>query len=237
MKTIFEKIITKTAGAMLKTVGSQPQSIKSEEDEQPDHDFLNEEIIFYPEVKPKDSKEAILKDISIKLDRCMERHKLYLDPKISLTRVANIVGSNRTYISNIMAEKNGYRNYLNELRLRHMAFRLRKEQIRVKKRNDQRLKSLLLQQQNNNQQNNQQNNTLENTTPIQEIKNVKRVVRPYPKGQEDISILLSEPEDKIPPTRLTTLIVSCGFSDMRTFRRALFQSTSDYAEEIKGYIY
>ena len=186
---------------MLKSVGSQPQN--SEEEEQHNLEFLNEQIILYPEVRPKDSKDLILKELSIKLDRCMERHKLYLDPKINLGRVANIVGSNRTYISNIMTEKNGFRNYLNELRLRHMAQKLRKEQIRVKKRND----------------------------------HIKTVARQYPKADEDITILLSEPEDKIPPVRLTALITSCGFIDMRAFRRALFQSKSDYAEEIKGYIY
>lgn len=173
MKTTIKRLITRTAGAMLKSVGSVP--VYNEEEDLHNQDFLNEEIILYPEVRPKDSKDVILREISAKLDRCMERHKLYLDPKINLSRVANLVGSNRTYISNIMTEKNGFRSYVNELRLRHMAQRLRKEQ--------------------------------------------------------------TVPEDKIPPVRLSALITACGFIDMRSFRKALFQSKSDYAEEIKGYIY
>lgn len=186
MKTIIEKLITRTAGAMLKSVGTPPSEQPEEDEEQ--MVIQNEEIILYPEVKPKESKELILKEISSKMDRCMERHKLFLDPGLSLNRIANLVGSNRTYISNIMASKNGFHNYLNEWRLRYMAQRLRKE-----------LNS--------------------------------------PKAQEDISMVLSEPDEIITPTRLTALVTACGFVDMRSFRRALHHSKSDYAEEIKGYIY
>lgn len=60
-----------------------------------------------------------LRELWKRIEKVMESKKLYLDPSISLTKLALMVGSNRTYLSNAMAEKSGFRNYLNSLRIKY----------------------------------------------------------------------------------------------------------------------
>ncbi|MBR5398820.1 MAG: hypothetical protein IK103_03400 [Bacteroidales bacterium] len=79
-----------------------------------------EELLRYPECLIMSSKAQAMKNLSDRLEDYIERKKLYLDPYISLSRVASLVGSNRTYISNILASRNGFKNYLNELRFKHI---------------------------------------------------------------------------------------------------------------------
>lgn len=79
-----------------------------------------EEILRYPECLIISSKAQTMKNLSDRLEDYIERKKLYLDPYMSLSRVASLVGSNRTYISNILASRNGFKNYLNELRFKYI---------------------------------------------------------------------------------------------------------------------
>ncbi|MBR5074072.1 MAG: hypothetical protein IKX26_02455 [Bacteroidales bacterium] len=79
-----------------------------------------DELLRYPECLIMSTKAQAMKNLSDRLEDYIERKKLYLDPYMSLSRVAALVGSNRTYISNILASRNGFKNYLNELRFKHI---------------------------------------------------------------------------------------------------------------------
>lgn len=141
------------------------------------------EVLRYPECGVAAPKSKILQDLYDRLERCIEDQKLYLDPYISLSQVSRIVGSNRTYISNILALRGGYKYYMNEYRLKHIALRL-------------------------------------------QIANIKCDAR-----------ILSEGEDILPPSKLSAIVLTSGFADMRTFRRALASSGGKWAQMIRGKIY
>ena len=49
--------------------------------------------------------------------------------------------------------------------------------------------------------------------------------------------LLSEDEELYVPGKLSAIVLTSGFTDMRTFRRALSASESIWAEKIRGKIY
>ena len=142
-----------------------------------------EGVLEYPECGVSAPKSKTLADLYGRLERCIEDQKLYLDPYISLSQVARIVGSNRTYISNILAVKRGYKYYMNEFRLKHIALRLSEAGIR--------------------------------------------------NGEG----MLSEDEDIVPPSVLSSIVLTSGFADMRTFRRALACSGGKWAEMIRGKTY
>ena len=84
------------------------------------YEIREDELLRYPECLMISSKAQAMKNLSDRLEDYIERKKLYLDPYMSLSRVASLVGSNRTYISNILAARNGFKNYLNELRFKHI---------------------------------------------------------------------------------------------------------------------
>lgn len=54
-----------------------------------------------------------------KLDNLMVKKKLYLDPQLSLTKLGVLLGVNRTYMSNVLKEKNGFKVYVNTMRLEY----------------------------------------------------------------------------------------------------------------------
>jgi hypothetical protein len=84
-------------------------------------DRVSEEgLLRYPECLIISSKAQAMKNLSDRLEDYIERKKLYLDPFMSLSKVASLVGSNRTYISNILASKNGFKSYLNEQRFKYI---------------------------------------------------------------------------------------------------------------------
>ena len=84
-------------------------------------DRVREEgLLRYPECLITSSKAQAMKNLSDRLEDYIERKKLYLDPFMSLSKVASLVGSNRTYISNILASKNGFKSYLNEQRFKYI---------------------------------------------------------------------------------------------------------------------
>ena len=82
--------------------------------------IMEEELLRYPECLIISSKAQAMKNLSDRLEDYIERKQLYLDPYMSLSRIASLVGSNRTYISNILSSRNGFKNYLNELRFKHI---------------------------------------------------------------------------------------------------------------------
>lgn len=81
-------------------------------------------LLRYPECGVYTPKVQTLNELWYRLRRCIEERKLYLDPYISISQVAKIVGSNRTYISEILAPEKGYKYFMNEYRLKHIAQRL-----------------------------------------------------------------------------------------------------------------
>ena len=143
----------------------------------------DEEILFYPECSMSFSKARGLKELLERMDRCIETKKLYLDPFISLSQVAKIMGSNRTYISNVLAARKGYKYYMNEFRLKHIAKRLETADM-----------------------------------------------------DKEPHFLMEEEEFSF-PAKLSAIVLTSGFVDMRTFRRALSASDGKWAEKIRGRIY
>lgn len=141
------------------------------------------EILKYPECGMSDSKVNALNSLFYRLERCIEERKLYLDPYISLTQVAKTVGSNRTYVSNILAPFGGYRSFMNEFRLKHIAIRIQKA------------------------------------------------------DNENGPFILSEQEEILSPEKISGIILTSGFADIRTFRRALDASKGKWAKRIRERIY
>lgn len=67
--------------------------------------------------KIEDTRE-LYNDIFIKIDKIMREDKLFLDHKISLIKLARIVGTNRTYASRAVCEKyKNFKEYINNLRV------------------------------------------------------------------------------------------------------------------------
>ena len=174
MKKIMKKFFSKAA-ALARRIW--PSGKKS------GSDSVLDEVLRYPECGVTAPKSKTLTDLFDRLDRCIEGQKLFLDPYISLSQVARIVGSTRTYISNILALRGGYKYYMNEYRLKHIALRLERANIKCDAR------------------------------------------------------VLSEEEDCLPPSKLSAIVLTSGFADMRTFRRALASSGGKWAKRIRGKIY
>ena len=76
------------------------------------------------------------RSLAEKLDNLVIKKKLYLDPQLSLTKLSVLMGINRTYMSNVLKEKNGFKNYVNSLRLEYFCGLLKEfpeDQIITKK--------------------------------------------------------------------------------------------------------
>jgi AraC-like DNA-binding protein len=74
----------------------------------------------YPQCSIIIGKTETLNTLSSLLDNLMEEKKPYLDLHITLNKIALLLGSNRTYLSKILAEHGGYYAYLNEFRIKHL---------------------------------------------------------------------------------------------------------------------
>ncbi|GEM_PF-1143522 len=140
-------------------------------------------MMYYPECSFTYSKIQTLKEVELRLDKYLHKERLYLDPCMNLTKMAMIVGSNRTYLSNIMASRNGFRNYMNELRLKYIADRIEDSGVSGAKK------------------------------------------------------CLREPKEKLTSDDIISIVLSSGFADMRTFRRALSLSVGKWADVIREKIY
>ena len=108
MKKFFRRMLIKASDRLYKIAITM------------DGDEVLEEngLLKYPECLFSNSKAQTLKNLSERLEDYIESRKLYLDPYLNLSRVAALVGSNRTYVSNILSSKKGFKTYLNELRFK-----------------------------------------------------------------------------------------------------------------------
>ena len=63
----------------------------------------------------------ILQKIADNADRAMSQRRLFLDPALTLDKLAREIGCNRTYLSRALAQKKkmNYRNYLNDYRIKY----------------------------------------------------------------------------------------------------------------------
>ncbi len=125
-----------------------------------------------------------LQELWKRVEKVMESRKLYLDPSMSLTKLAMIVGSNRTYLSNAMAERSGFRNYLNGLRIKYFC----------------------------------------------ELMSLRE-------SKFSGAGTLGEPSCRIPGRDISVMAMECGFTDMRTFQKAVVTSDSEYARRIKSELF
>ncbi len=141
-----------------------------------------EDILRYPECGVAVPRGQVMSSLFSRLERCVEEKKLYLDPYINLSQLAKTVGSNRTYVSNILAPLKGFRYYMNECRLKHIALRLQKEDL------------------------------------------------------EREPFILSE-DEFLTNSKISGIVLTGGFTEMRTFRRALAASDGKWAKFIRERIY
>src|SRR5574344_704410 len=74
----------------------------------------------YPQCSIIIGKTETLNTLSAMLDNLMEEKKPYLDLHITLNKIALLLGSNRTYLSKILAERGGYYAYLNDFRIKYL---------------------------------------------------------------------------------------------------------------------
>ncbi|MBR5856483.1 MAG: helix-turn-helix domain-containing protein [Bacteroidales bacterium] len=74
-----------------------------------------------PEVEMSMRHCDILAEIANRADRVMEEKRLYLNPDLTLNRLAKEVWSNRTYVSKALRLKRGvsFREYVCHFRLKH----------------------------------------------------------------------------------------------------------------------
>lgn len=123
-------------------------------------------------------------EVAKRIDKIVVEKQLYLDPTMSLPRLASIIGSNRTYLSNVLATRRGYRYYINSFRITHL-YKLLREFI--DKHN----------------------------------------------ARAEEEELLAEPGEIVSSKELSVMIMSSGFSDMRTFTNAVIVSESPIAQKIR----
>lgn len=84
--------------------------------------FVDEEIIRnYSSCTNLHYKSETLRLAAKRMEKMIVEKKLYLDPKLSLTRLSVAVGVNRTYMSNILRLKRGFRYYINSFRLKYFS--------------------------------------------------------------------------------------------------------------------
>ncbi len=71
-------------------------------------------------VKSKVIDEELLNNIIEKLERKVSEDKIYLDPELTITSLAEILGTNRTYLSKAIIHeyKMNFISYINELRIK-----------------------------------------------------------------------------------------------------------------------
>lgn len=86
---------------------------------------LQEWLDTYPECRVTHIKSDMQSEVARLIDKIVHKKRLYLDPAMNLSRMAGILGTNRTYVSKILAQWHGYRNYINECRLIHLDRQLR----------------------------------------------------------------------------------------------------------------
>lgn len=71
----------------------------------------------------RERREDVLEQISRRVEVCVVRDKIFLDPDLTMEKLAAEVGSNRTYLSRALSRYKGmhFNGYINACRLRHAA--------------------------------------------------------------------------------------------------------------------
>ena len=71
----------------------------------------------------RQKEEDVLAGVSMRMDSFVRDKKIFLDPDLTLERLAGEIGSNRTYLSRALARYKGvhFNRYINSFRLRHAA--------------------------------------------------------------------------------------------------------------------
>lgn len=141
-------------------------------------------ILSYPACTVSRKKDT-LKTVSQKLANMMEERKLYLDSELDLAMLSKAVGSNRTYLSKVLAEMSGFYVYINSLRLQHLYNILNEEEDKIFAEAD----------------------------------------------------YLSDVPVRLQGKDLQTLALKCGFSDLRSLRRAMNSIDSPYISKIRERIF
>ena len=72
------------------------------------------------QIKSKELDDQIINEIIGKLEDMVSNRKVYLNPHITITELAEDIGTNRTYLSKAIAKKysTNFINYINELRIK-----------------------------------------------------------------------------------------------------------------------
>ena len=71
----------------------------------------------------REKEEDVLAGVSRRMDSFVKEKKIFLDPGLTLEKLAEEIGSNRTYLSRALARYKGvhFNRYINSYRLRHAA--------------------------------------------------------------------------------------------------------------------
>ncbi|MDY4648979.1 MAG: helix-turn-helix transcriptional regulator [Muribaculaceae bacterium] len=93
--------------------------VRQEEDKEQSRDKEEEkEIKKESSGRDKDLVQERIAYISAALEKCIEKEKIYLNPKLSLNDLALAVGTNRSYISNYLNQRGKtFYDYINEYRV------------------------------------------------------------------------------------------------------------------------
>lgn len=81
--------------------------------------------IHYSDAEPEPTNTAVslrLQEINLMIEYQMKTKKVYLDPKLRVTKLAELVGTNRTYLVNTLHHFHGtgYSNYVNHFRFEEL---------------------------------------------------------------------------------------------------------------------
>lgn len=80
----------------------------------------------------KGNAAALEKELTEKIERLFKEDRIYLNPNLTIRDVANLTGSNRSYISPLMCKLHGsFLVYVNHLRIEH-ALALKKENPEIR---------------------------------------------------------------------------------------------------------
>ena len=80
----------------------------------------------------KEEANALEKELTEKIERLFKEDRIYLNPNLTIRDVANLTGSNRSYISPLMCKLHGsFLVYVNHLRIEH-ALALKKENPEIR---------------------------------------------------------------------------------------------------------
>lgn len=95
-------------------------------------DELKDVEAAHAEVAPQESEEE-KQGLATEVQRLFEVEKIYLNPRLKLSDVAHMVGTNRTYLSRYFNQENGstFYDFVNNYRLRYAEQLLRNSESSI----------------------------------------------------------------------------------------------------------